>query len=275
VSSIEQGKKQMQRFSRWHFRFLSVAALVLSSWSTSGEAAVPTGLTQQGRVLDADGNPVTSEVAMTFTIYDDPEAAEEKNILWTEVLNIQLDDGYFSARIGEDGDNPFPADLFDGSVRYLGVTVGSDEEMKPRARLASVPYAFIAGDAIGAIHPLSVTVNGKKVIDEKGDWVGNAVDRPMSSLLSIAVGTQVSTTNTVSATVTCPANSFVTGGGCTAMSNQGPDSDFPASVKESYPSIVNGAPAANRWNCKCYSYRTSNASYVSCDTTAYAICAKN
>jgi hypothetical protein len=38
---------------------------------------------------------------------------------------------------------------------------------------------------------------------------------------------------------------------------------------------VNGAFAANRWNCKCYSYRTSNASYVSCDTTAYAICAKN
>src|SRR6188474_1868438 len=136
----------MHRFNRWHF--LSVAALALSSFSSSTEAAVPNGITQQGRVLDTDGNPVTTEVAMTFTIYDDPTAVGAAHELWTEVLNIQLDDGYFSARIGEDGDNKSPATLFDGSVRYLGITVGSDDELSPRARLASVPYAFVAGDAI-------------------------------------------------------------------------------------------------------------------------------
>jgi hypothetical protein len=260
----------MHRFNRWHF--LSVAALALSSFSSSSEAAVPNGITQQGRVLDTDGNPVTTEVAMTFTIYNDPTASGAANVLWTEVLNIQLDDGYFSARIGEDGDNKFPATLFDGSVRYLGITVGSDDELSPRARLASVPYAFVAGDAIGNIHPLTVTVNGTEVINKKGEWVGAPVDRAMSSLLSIAKGAQTTTINNTTATATCPAQSFVTGGGCVAMSDAS-GSDFPASVKESYPSIVAGAPAPNQWNCRCYGYK--NNAYVGCTTTAYAVCAKN
>ena len=262
----------MHRFNRWHF--LSVAALALSSFSSSSEAAVPNGITQQGRVLDTDGNPVTTEVAMTFTIYDDPTAVGAANALWTEVLNIQLDDGYFSARIGEDGDNKFPANLFDGSVRYLGITVGSDDELSPRARLASVPYAFVAGDAIGNIHPLTVTVNGTEVINKKGEWVGAPVDRAMSSVLSLATGASTTTTNSTTATVTCPANSFVTGGGCTAQSASASDG-FPASVKESYPKIVAGAPAPNQWVCKCYGYSVKDAKYIDCTTTAYAVCAKN
>jgi len=262
----------MHRFNRWHF--LSVAALALGSFSSSGQAAVPNGITQQGRVLDTDGNPVTTEVAMTFTIYDDPTASAAGNVLWSEVLNIQLDDGYFSARIGEDGDNKFPADLFDGSVRYLGITVGTDDELSPRARLASVPYAFVAGDAIGDIHPLTVSVNGKEVINKKGEWVGTPVDRALSSVLSLAKGASTSTTNSTSAVVTCPTDSFVTGGGCTAQSDSASDG-YPGSVKESYPSIVAGAPAPNQWNCKCFGFSAKDVAYVGCTTTAYAICAKN
>jgi hypothetical protein len=234
------------------------------------EAAVPSGITQQGRVLDADGNPVTSEVAITFTIYDDPTATDEGNVLWSEVLNIQLDDGYFSARLGEDGDNAFPGTLFDGSVRYLGIKIGTDDELAPRARLASVPYAFVAGDAIGDIHPLSVTVNGKQVIDENGDWVGNAVDRPFSSLLSVVKSAAVKTNSSTTAVATCPAGAFVTGGGCTGISNEedGNNETSPA-LKESYPSTVGGAAAANQWNCKCMSLSET------CNTTAYAVCVKN
>lgn len=262
----------MQRHSRWVLRCLSLATLLLGTWSgmSVAEAAVPRGITQQGRVLDADGNPVTSEVAITFTIYDDPMASEEANVLWTEVLNIQLDDGYFSARIGEDGDNAFPDTLWDGSVRYLGIKIGTDDELTPRARLASVPYAFVAGDAIGAINPLSVTVNGKKVIDETGNWVGNAVDRPFSSLLTMVKGTQVKTNASTTAVATCAAGSFVTGGGCVGSSNEeDQNNETSPAIKESYPSTVSGAAAANQWNCRCMSLTET------CNTSAYAICVKN
>jgi len=268
----------MLRFNRWHFRFLSTAALVLTSWSTSGEAApakvpsVPSGITQQGRVLDADGNPVTSEVAMTFTIYDDPTAAAPANVLFTQVLNIQLDDGYFSGRIGEDGDNPFPPTLFDGSVRYLGITVGADDELAPRARLASVPYAFLSNDAIGDIHPASVTVAGKEVIDNKGNWVGAPADRQFSTLLSITQGAAVVTValGNDRGIATCPANSYLTGGGCTAASSDTDgDGAYTAALKECYPKIAAGAPAPNQWICGCYS------STDQCTVTPYAVCVKN
>jgi hypothetical protein len=266
----------MQPHSRWHLRVLSVAALLLGSWTGLGvaEAQVPNGITQQGRVLDSEGSPVTSEVAMTFTIYDDPVAAEEGNVLWAEVLNIQLDDGYFSARIGEDGDNAFPADLWDGSVRYLGIQIGTDDELAPRARLASVPYAFVAGDVIGDIHPLSVTVNGKEVINANGDWVGNAVDRPFSSLLTMVTGAEVSTgAASAAAVATCPAGSFVTGGGCVGNAantyDDDGDTNTAPALKSSYPSVVGGAAAPNQWNCRCYSGTEA------CLTTAYAMCVKN
>jgi hypothetical protein len=62
-------------------------------------------------------------------------------------------------------------------ARYLGVTVGSDPEMSPRAEVHSVPYAIhaaVADDAIGDINPSSVTVNGTLIVDSNGNWVGPA-----------------------------------------------------------------------------------------------------
>ncbi|MBI5525832.1 MAG: hypothetical protein HY897_05815 [Deltaproteobacteria bacterium] len=38
-----------------------------------------------------------------------------------------------------------------------------------------MPFALVAGDAVGAIHPASVTVSGKKVIDESGAWTGDPI----------------------------------------------------------------------------------------------------
>src|SRR5439155_18765986 len=66
-----------------------------------------------------------------------------------------------------------PASVFDGSPRYLGVTVGTDPEMTPRQAIFAVPYAMIAGNVNGDITPTSVAVNGGTVIDNQGHWVGS------------------------------------------------------------------------------------------------------
>lgn len=228
-------------------------------------AAVPAGLTQQGRILDAEGEPVNAKVTIVFTIYDDPEASEESNILWQESQTITLEDGYFSTRLGEDADNRFPADLFDGSVRYLGVKVGSDDEMTPRQRIGSVPYAFMANDVVGDIHPTSVTVNGKTVIDKSGNWVGNAVDRPFTSLLSIKSVTEQKRAALTPVTVTCDAGQKVTGGGCHAygLNTDGDATAAENALKSSYPNA-----AGNGWTCAC-------KGEDQCDLTAYAICARD
>lgn len=143
------------------------AALVLAgrAWG----ASVPLRLNEQGRLFQAGGDtPVTGNVAMVFTIYDTPTAG---TALWTETYSVALDEGYFSVQLGSTV--PFPATLWNGAIRYIGVQVGADAEMTPREEVASVPYAIAAADVNGDIHPTSVSIAGQTVIDATGKWVGS------------------------------------------------------------------------------------------------------
>jgi hypothetical protein len=136
-------------------RWMAGAALLIASLSgvaalraaSAAPTSVPVSLTEQGRILDPTGAVVAGKLAVKFTIYDDPAASAAKDALWTETQNLQLNDGYFSAQLGAAAANPFPAGTFDGSVRYLGVTAGSDAEMTPRQAITSVPYALQASHA--------------------------------------------------------------------------------------------------------------------------------
>jgi len=143
-------------FARW---VAGAAVSAVGLWSISAFAAaapVPATLTQQGRILDATtGDPVSSKVQIVFNVYAD---AKGGTALWTETQSITLDDGYFSAQLGSV--TTIPDGVFDGSVRYLGVTVGTDAEMTPREALTSVPYAFIAGNAATAATAASVPFTG-------------------------------------------------------------------------------------------------------------------
>jgi hypothetical protein len=147
---------------------LALPAL-LAALPATASAAVPASLTEQGRLFDGAGAPLTGTVSIQFAVY---AAASGGAPLWTETQTVSLDAGYFSATLG--GTTPFPAGLWDGSVRYVGITVGSDAEMSPRHPATSVPYALVAGDATGDLHPRTVTVNGTLVIDAAGNWVGPA-----------------------------------------------------------------------------------------------------
>ena len=135
--------------------------------SPATAASVPGTLTEQGRLFDLVGAPLDASITLHFAIY---AAASGGAPLWQESQLVTLDEGYFSVDLGET--TPFPASLWDGSTRYVGITVGSDPEMSPRQAAQSVPYALRAGDAVGDLHPTTVSVNGNLVIDASGAWVG-------------------------------------------------------------------------------------------------------
>ena len=117
------------------------AALLLLALPSVAAAQVPQRLTEQGRLFDAEtGMPVEGTETIRFSIYSE---ASGGTALWTETQSVTFDAGYFSTQLGES--TPFAATLFDGSVRYLGVTVGTDVELSPRSAMSSVPYALIAG----------------------------------------------------------------------------------------------------------------------------------
>lgn len=143
---------------------LLAAAAIASS---AALAAVPLTLMQQGRLLDEKGAPVQGNVELHFALYDSPSAGAAS---WSETHTVALDDGYFAVKLGSV--TPFPVGTWGGTPRFLGLKVGADEEMAPREELVSVPYALLANDAVGDIHPTSVTVNGVVVIKPDGTVKG-------------------------------------------------------------------------------------------------------
>jgi hypothetical protein len=145
---------------------VALTALVASS---AAQADVPLLLSQQGRLLNASDDPVTGTVAMVFSLYT---SATGGTATWTETHNVTLDAGYFVVTLGDT--TALTKALFTGNPLYLGIKVGTDAEMVPREELVSVPYAVVASDVIGDIHPTSVSIGSTQVINSSGQWVGSA-----------------------------------------------------------------------------------------------------
>lgn len=149
-----------------------LAAGLLLCAATAAHAQVPPQFTHQGRLTTANGSPVDGAVTFHFRLYDRGVGGEP---IWAETREIPVEGGYYSVQLGED--TPLPVAAFTGSPLYLGVQIEGDDEMTGRVVLSSVPYAFraaSAANATGAITPVSVTVDGRVVIDERGRWVGDS-----------------------------------------------------------------------------------------------------
>lgn len=145
-----------------------VAAALATASASQALAQVPTTLTHQGRLFDGGGQPVNDDsLPITFNVYDEVDGAVP---VFSETIDVAVEDGYFSVSVGEIDKSLVT--VLDGSVKYLGIAVGNDAEMTPRSPIRSVPYALVAGDVRGDIHPTSISIGGTKIIDEMGAWVG-------------------------------------------------------------------------------------------------------
>lgn len=107
-----------------------------------------TSVNYQGYLTDAAGNPVNDSLDMVFRLYD---AETEGTALWSETqFGVPVVDGLFSVLLGSV--NPLSQPVFDlNPDLWLGITVGSDEEMAPRDKIASAPYALTTGLPQGVI----------------------------------------------------------------------------------------------------------------------------
>ena len=109
------------------------------------ESAASTGtIAYQGRLADSSGNPLTSTLSMSFRLYS---AVTGGTPLWTEQWSgsngVKVSDGLFNVMLGSL--TPIPQSVITGNANlFLGITVGSDDEMTPRVQLGSVPFAVQA-----------------------------------------------------------------------------------------------------------------------------------
>ncbi|HOD66283.1 MAG TPA: hypothetical protein PKM94_06265 [candidate division Zixibacteria bacterium] len=118
--------------------FIMLAAVLLSG--TTGYTQVPGTINYQGRLTGTGGAPLDTTVNMVFTIYT---ASSGGTALWTETrTGVVVADGLFSVALGSV--NPINLSVFGGADRWLGIKVGTDAEMTPRALLSAAPYAQVA-----------------------------------------------------------------------------------------------------------------------------------
>ncbi|MFC1953618.1 hypothetical protein ACFLWR_05780 [Chloroflexota bacterium] len=119
---------------------LGGSILTKSTLANPGDSvSIPQTINYQGLLTDKEtGEALEGTVDIVFSLYDLPTGG---TLEWQETHSANVSNGLFNVILGSI--NPLSADNFTGE-RYLGIKVGTDEEMTPRQALTSVPYAFQA-----------------------------------------------------------------------------------------------------------------------------------
>ena len=189
---------------------LALCPTLATAQSTS---AVPGFISYQGRVVDAAGanvgagTPVNRTVI--FRIWDNPSSTAAANLIYSEAQTVTVSEGEFSVLVGQGVANPTQtfsyseadrklADFgtaFNGSARYLGVTVAAgativttDNEITPRQQIVSTAFAMRAkfAESIGSSTDLTLTPLSGTASNYGLGWYGTgrlfgttAVDGPV------------------------------------------------------------------------------------------------
>ncbi len=121
----------------------SVALLAGVLTTETLHAQAPTTMVYQGRLTSTAGVPLTGNQSVTFRLY---ASASSGTAAWTETHNLLLDEnGVFTIELGLSV--PLDESVFDGTKRYLGMTLAGGAEMLPRQLISSAAYSVSAKTA--------------------------------------------------------------------------------------------------------------------------------
>jgi hypothetical protein len=109
---------------------------------------VPAYVNYQGTLRDPEGNLLTGVHKMTFRIYKDVTDPLPEAVWMEEHSEVTVRNGHFSVMLGDL--KPVPSEVFYSPDRFIGITIDPFDEMVPRQRFASVPYAFASDHAHNA-----------------------------------------------------------------------------------------------------------------------------
>jgi hypothetical protein len=192
-------------------------------------AQPPRRIHYQGRLTDTLNQPINTATTVYFSLWQggSETTANQTTQLYREVVTITPDsNGVFNHDIGNTATvtvelGAITAALFDNSAPvFVQVAIGTvGNVMLPRARVTSVGYAFIAGNAVGDITPRSVAIQGAgMVINSGGQWVGGGLataipGAPQVSSITDLTGGVVVVGDVLRLAGTFPAAAVVTIGG--------------------------------------------------------------
>jgi hypothetical protein len=152
-------------------------------WVGIAHASVPNVLHFSG-ALKSEGAAFTGTMAMTFALYDGAEADET---LWAETQSVAVVANRFQILLGINV--TFDTTTFDATALHLGITVESEDEMTPRMRLASVPYAMRAGGltCTGCVGKAQLEAGLLSPVATSGDY-NDLINKPVLSAMLTGPG---------------------------------------------------------------------------------------
>ena len=154
-----------------NWRVLIVSTFVFfQTLTVLAQQTVPGQMNYQGRLLDAQGQPLPDgDYTLTFRIYDREQPASDETLVWGPQVfdgmgdtstghgpRVSLADGLFNINLGPNDEQDrelHTAFINDASSessiesRYLEVQVGQDQPIVPRQRILSAPFAYQARHA--------------------------------------------------------------------------------------------------------------------------------
>ena len=133
------------------FRFLLILSFCLVNQSAYAQSSSPfDGMAFQSYLVDANGTALNGNKSLKFRIWD---ADTSGNLKWGETQTVTVSSGNFSVILGEGTWDTSAGsarvslkDLFDGSERYIEITVDGTA-LAPRLRMLPSPYTFRAKNA--------------------------------------------------------------------------------------------------------------------------------
>ena len=234
-------------------------ALSLTAGATAQTSAVPSGLSYQGKVSNANGTLVGAGTPVNrlviFRVWSHATNSTLTDLVFSEQQTVTISEGEFSVILGQgvtvsgtplgysESTKGTPTVLisspttFGGATRYLGVTVDdgssdtADPEASPRQQLVTSAYAFRAkyAETVGANGANSLTAldNGNVGIgnttpSEKLHVNGNALVSGTGSFTgALSTGSNLSVTGTAAVTGTSTFTGASTFNGSVRIASSG------------------------------------------------------
>lgn len=133
--------------------------IVCVALASSARAEIPQLVTHVGRLLDGQDKLIDATLDITVTLHSksvDAVGDPNHNLVWSQkYAGVHVVNGIYTLLIGDPdkGRALTPKDLESGV--WLGITIADGEEMAPRLRLTSAPWAMYAGDSamLGGLGP--------------------------------------------------------------------------------------------------------------------------
>ena len=126
---------------------------------------IPKTLNIQGKLTDSSGTALTGNYNFSFKIYN---VSSEGTALWEENQTLAVQDGIYDAVLG----SSIALTLDFDRQYYLGVQIGTDDEMAPRLNLTSSPYSYRASYA----ENISLYATGGLIMDSNGLSLNRSCD---------------------------------------------------------------------------------------------------